>query len=134
MLVNPWKTLEVKPGADEKTLKKQYKAKVLQYHPDTYRQYNPDLDEQHAAKELKRINMSFDYFKDNLVDGKVPGPQAVPQARRSPFQQTGMHPFFFNIMQQQPFGGMYTTTASTSASTMGYDMPGFSVTFHVRKI
>lgn len=46
-----YKTLEVQPGADIKTVRRAYRRAMLQYHPDKFAQ---DPDKQKAATEVTR--------------------------------------------------------------------------------
>jgi DnaJ-domain-containing protein 1 len=46
-----YKTLEVQPGADLKTVRRAYRKALLQYHPD---KFEHDLEKQKAATEVTR--------------------------------------------------------------------------------
>jgi len=123
MLINPWQTLDVLPGESQKELKKKYKAKVLCYHPDTYRQYHPDMEEEAARKHLNHINMSFKWLQENLIDGKVPPPR--PQRRPQPIHF--YHPYASPIsFYTSPI--MSSTTTGTGASE-GFGVTSWVITF-----
>ena len=55
--MDPYKVLGVKPGDDEETIKKAYRALVKKYHPDRY--VNTPMADM-ASEKMKEINEAYD--------------------------------------------------------------------------
>lgn len=68
--MNPYEVLGVKPGDDEETIKKAYRALVKKYHPDRY--VNTPMADM-ATEKLKQINEAYDMLTNKKGDSQWGG-------------------------------------------------------------
>lgn len=107
-LPRAYQLLGVKPGDTEATLNRRFRRALFKVHPD-----RPDGDVKAAAL----LNEVHDYFKRNLVGGRIPEPMEMytrihgrppPQQQRPPVVQV----IYFS---QGPGGWSTTSTGSTTS-------------------
>ena len=57
-MIDPYKVLGVSPGASEEEIKKAYRQKAKQYHPDLH------PGDENAAKKMNEVNEAYDMLKN----------------------------------------------------------------------
>lgn len=102
--MDPYKILEIAPGASKDEVKKAFKKLALKYHPDR-NQGNAEAEE-----KFKEINQAYQMLTDD--NPKPSGASYNPQGFSNAWQSTGFDPFF-NIdefFRAANIGGMGRST------------------------
>lgn len=85
---NPYEILGVESGCDEETLKKAYKQKCFEFHPDKFATESPEKQKE-AEEKFKEVQKAFNSIKDGSYE-----------ASRNQHEGFGIGDFFTDIFSR----------------------------------
>ena len=85
---NPYEVLGVKDDCDEETLKKAYKQKCFEFHPDKFATESPEKQKE-AEEKFKEVQKAFNSIKDGSYE-----------ASRNQHEGFGIGDFFTDIFSR----------------------------------
>lgn len=120
---DPYSVLGITPSADDETIKKAYRQKCKQYHPDLH------PNDPAAEEKFKEVQAAYSEIMRRKQGGGQAGYQGYQQQQSTnSYGQAG----YGNQYQQDPFGGFgfgpfgfgfYGTSGSRQTYTTGQESP-----------
>lgn len=111
MVKDPYEVLGVRPGADMDEIKRAYRAKAKQYHPDLH------PDDPRATERMQQINQAYDMLRD-------PGKYRSQQRSRPDGYRTQARPntggYADPGWQARNSGWQYSWTTGTNGQDRAY--------------
>jgi molecular chaperone DnaJ len=118
-MIDPYKVLGVSPGASQEEIKKAYRKKAKEYHPDLH----PNDPE--AAKKMNEINEAYNMLQN---PDKYKAKQEQEQRRyqyQNAYGQTGQQNYGYGYKHYKGTGGWYSDFNGFDFSDIfGFDFAG----------
>lgn len=113
-MTDPYSVLGITPGADDETIKKAYRQKCKQYHPDLH------PDDPSAEEHFKEVQAAYSEIMRIKQGGGTTYRQSSQSYGQSGYGQQYQDPFSGGGFGFGPFGfGYYSTSGSTGGQSYG---------------
>ena len=110
-MIDPYKVLGISPGASEEEIKKAYRQKAKQYHPDLH------PGDQEAARKMNEVNEAYDMLKNPEKYERQKAREQQQSYYRSTYGNNG-------YSQSGPGSGGYSHNSSDQNSGNDYGYGG----------
>lgn len=128
-MIDPYRVLGISPGASQDEIKKAYRKKAKEYHPDL----NPNDPD--ASRKMNEINEAYDYLQNpEKFKARQEQEQKKQQYRSSPggYGQTGRQSANQGYGWYQGAGGWYSDFGFDFSDIFGFSARQYDTTPHAQ--